>query len=89
MISPTPTPESVPILEVEDVIEMRSNSFWGSFAITARGRARAAARGAVERLEREVALAWAPLDMATTALKKEAQAYAAHCLHGACIQTKH
>ena len=69
-------PESVPILEVEDVIEMRSNSFWGSFAITARGRARAAARGAVERLEREVALAWAPLDMATAALKKEAHAYA-------------
>ena len=35
---------------------MRSHSFWGSFAITARGRARAAAREAVERLERELVL---------------------------------
>ena len=51
-------------------------SFWGSFAITARGRARVAAREAVERLEREVALVQAPLDMATAALKKEARSYA-------------
>jgi len=51
-------------------------SFWSSFAITTRGRARAAAREAVGRLAREVALVRAPLDMATAALKKEAQSYA-------------
>src|SRR4029077_15384922 len=53
-----------------------ASSFWGSFAITSRGRARVAAREAVERLEREVMLARAPFDMATATLKKEAQAYA-------------
>ena len=51
-------------------------SFWGSFAITSRGRVRVAAREAVERLEREVVLARSPLDLATAALKKEARAYA-------------
>lgn len=51
-------------------------SFFRSVAITSRGRARVAAREAVERLEREVALARAPLDMATTTLKKEARTYA-------------
>lgn len=53
-----------------------AGSFWGSFAITSRGRARVAAREAVERVEREVTLARAPLEMATAALKKEAHAYA-------------
>src|SRR5262245_9493967 len=51
-------------------------SFWGSFAITSRGRARVAAREAVERLGHEVFLARSPLDMATMALKKEARVYA-------------
>ena len=53
-----------------------AGSFWGSFAITSRGRARVAARDAVERLEREVFLARSPLDLATAALKKEARTYA-------------
>ncbi len=53
-----------------------AGSFWGSFALTSRGRARVAAREAVERLEREVFLARSPLDLATAALKKEAHAYA-------------
>lgn len=54
---------------------MGSNSFWGSFALTSRGRARVAAREAVERLGQEVLLARSPFDMATAALKKEARAY--------------
>jgi SNF2 family DNA or RNA helicase len=53
-----------------------AGSFWGSFAITSRGRARVAARDAVERLEREVFLARSPLDLAIAALKKEARTYA-------------
>ena len=53
-----------------------AGSFWGSFAITSRGRARVAAREAVARLKREVFLVRSPLDLATTALKKEARAYA-------------
>ena len=55
---------------------MSFRSFWGSFALTARGRSRVAAREAVERLEREVTLVRAPLDMATAALRKEARVYA-------------
>lgn len=53
-----------------------TGGFWGAPRFSALGRARAAARDAVERFEREVILARGPLDIATAALKREARGYA-------------
>jgi len=49
---------------------------WGAPRFSALGRARAAARDAFDRLEREVALARGPLDIAAATLKKTARNYA-------------
>ena len=49
---------------------------WGAPRFSALGHAGAVAREAVERLEREIALIRAPLDLATAALKREARIYA-------------
>ena len=49
---------------------------WGAPRFSALGHARAVACEAVERLEQEIALIRAPLDLATAALKREARTYA-------------
>ncbi|MGH9426741.1 MAG: hypothetical protein ACRD2L_10635, partial [Terriglobia bacterium] len=48
---------------------------WGAPRFSALGHARAVAQEAVERLEGEIALIRAPLDLATAALKREARTY--------------
>ncbi len=48
---------------------------WGAPRFSSLGRARTAAREAVERLEQELTLIRAPLDLANTTLKREARAY--------------
>lgn len=52
-----------------------SGRVWGAPRFSSLGRARAAARDAVERLEQELTLIRAPLDLANTTLKREARAY--------------
>ena len=53
-----------------------SSGGWGAPRFSAPGHARAVAREAVERLEREIALIRTPLDLANAALKKETRTYA-------------
>lgn len=52
-----------------------SGRVWGAPRFSALGHARVVAREAVERLEQELALIRAPLDLANTTLKKEARTY--------------